>query len=366
MPRAFLLMPFDPELDWLRDLIRDAGTHVDVDVTRADDIFASGIIIEQIRKEIDNADAVIAVCTGRNANVFFELGLADRRHRPVLIARGSADLPFDIGHFRAHFYERAGVPVPLDEFRETVARALTDTLREGTKADVSGPMAGRLEQQTATPQFDREMGVFSMARSYAGIVVGAVPETGAPLRDVDLDNADRWFDRLGDGQPLFSNPEGTRWQESKEHPPRWTAGMIRGPVVSLFWAPTVRVLDQQRGRLDFGDLVGWWINRIREMTQLVVGMGVDTVHIGLVLATQPSGDQAWISEFGFGGAWAPKRGPGIPNVGIWKGVIPPKAVSEIAPYDLFPHAEDLLRQFGYRHVEPTLHRFDIVRPPTTG
>jgi len=72
---------------------------------RADDIFEAGIIIEQIRRsEMFGADAVIAVCTVRNANVFYELGLADQIHKPILVAAEAQDLPFDVTHFRAQLY----------------------------------------------------------------------------------------------------------------------------------------------------------------------------------------------------------------------------------------------------------------------
>ncbi len=50
------------------------------------------------------ADAVIAVCTVRNANVFYELGLADQIHKPILVAAEAQDLPFDVTHFRAQLY----------------------------------------------------------------------------------------------------------------------------------------------------------------------------------------------------------------------------------------------------------------------
>ena len=102
--KAFLLMPFAPELEWLRDEILAAGKSVGVEVKRADDIFAPGIIIDQVKSEILSADIVIAVCSGQNANVFYEMGIAEQRHRPIIIAESKEDLPFDVKHFRAQFY----------------------------------------------------------------------------------------------------------------------------------------------------------------------------------------------------------------------------------------------------------------------
>lgn len=105
-PQAFLMMPFSEELDWLHDEILEAGLQEGVDTTRADSIFAPGAILQQIIEQIDSADIVIAVCTGKNANVFFELGYAWRHHKPILVASDSDDLPFDVAAYRAELYGR--------------------------------------------------------------------------------------------------------------------------------------------------------------------------------------------------------------------------------------------------------------------
>ena len=102
--RGFLLMPFDQDLEWLRDEIVRAGREVNVVIERADDIFRPGSIIEQIFESIRNADVVVAVCTGQNANVFFELGYAWHTHKAVLVAETETDLPFDVRHLRTEFY----------------------------------------------------------------------------------------------------------------------------------------------------------------------------------------------------------------------------------------------------------------------
>jgi hypothetical protein len=106
-----VLMPFEPKFDWIRGELTRAGQAAGYVVERADDIFTPGVIIEQIEKSIIEADAVIAVCTGRNANVFYELGLAQMVHEAILLAETDSDLPFDIAHRRAIIY--GGNPVAL-------------------------------------------------------------------------------------------------------------------------------------------------------------------------------------------------------------------------------------------------------------
>ena len=135
--RAFLLTPFsyetagneDPEtFRQVQQAIESAAEVTGVELLRADDIFASGVIIEQVSEHIREADLVIAVCTGRNANVFFELGIADGARRlPILLASSRDDLPFDVTHWRAQFYGGEG---EMTDFADRVAQAITETLAQ--------------------------------------------------------------------------------------------------------------------------------------------------------------------------------------------------------------------------------------------
>lgn len=138
LPKAFVLMPFAEEFDWLYEEIRAAGEAANVLVERADDIFAAGIIIDQVRTRIRQADIVIAVCTGRNANVFYELGMSEAFHRPILVGETSADLPFDVQHFRAQFYGGAGGAADL---QERLVRSMEETL--GDPAVASPPSSAQ-------------------------------------------------------------------------------------------------------------------------------------------------------------------------------------------------------------------------------
>jgi hypothetical protein len=50
---------------------------------------------------IDRSRVVIADCTGRNPNVFYEIGIAHTLGREViLITQNNADIPFDLRHLR--------------------------------------------------------------------------------------------------------------------------------------------------------------------------------------------------------------------------------------------------------------------------
>ncbi|MFH9010703.1 hypothetical protein ACH4C6_04955 [Streptomyces sp. NPDC017943] len=101
---AFIIMPFTRELDWLHHTIVSACLAEGVKPKRGDDVFEPGSVLNQILADIDAADIVFAVCTGKSANVFFELGYAWKQHDPILIAEDTHDLPFDIAAYRAALY----------------------------------------------------------------------------------------------------------------------------------------------------------------------------------------------------------------------------------------------------------------------
>lgn len=126
---VFLLMPFDSLFDWLHKLIVEAGQVAGAKIERADSIFEAGIVIGQVKSRIQTADAIIAVCTGHNPNVFFELGVADQWHWPIILAKEPGDLPFDIQHYRALIYGG------WDEgtLQRTLVAAIQDTVKGGRK-----------------------------------------------------------------------------------------------------------------------------------------------------------------------------------------------------------------------------------------
>ncbi len=121
-------MPFAAEFDWLHEEIVAAGRDVGIEVRRADDIFRAGAFIDQVRDEVGSADLIVAVCTGRNPNVFYELGIAESHHTPILIAAGPHDLPSDVHHFRAQFYGGSTEAESRGTLKNRVAKALRETL----------------------------------------------------------------------------------------------------------------------------------------------------------------------------------------------------------------------------------------------
>ena len=105
---CFVMMPFaDPIGGYYKAIYESAITKAGLRPVRADDeIFATGKIIDQVWAGITAAKVLVAELTGRNPNVFYELGLAHALGKPVvLVSSNQADVPFDLQHIRVIYYD---------------------------------------------------------------------------------------------------------------------------------------------------------------------------------------------------------------------------------------------------------------------
>lgn len=95
---CFVLMPFKPPFDQLyREQIKPGIEASGLKCVRADDIFSPTPILEDIWTYILKSKVVIADVTGKNPNVFYEIGIAHTVGRPVIIiTKDKGDVPFDI------------------------------------------------------------------------------------------------------------------------------------------------------------------------------------------------------------------------------------------------------------------------------
>ena len=104
----FVLSPFgDPfdtvYSDHLKPAVESIGGLI---CSRADDIYDNRPIIEDIWRCTHEARLLISELTGRNANVFYETGIAHTIGKEViLITQSMADVPFDLKHLRCIVYE---------------------------------------------------------------------------------------------------------------------------------------------------------------------------------------------------------------------------------------------------------------------
>ena len=100
-------MPFKKPFDaYFEEIFRPGLELAGYSVERADDLYVSRPIMLDVQQSILRADLLLCEMSGRNPNVFYELGLAHAIGKPViLVSRDEGDIPFDLRHVRVLTYE---------------------------------------------------------------------------------------------------------------------------------------------------------------------------------------------------------------------------------------------------------------------
>lgn len=100
-PFAFVLMPFDEAFEDVYKLgIKPACQAAGAYCERVDEQIFDERILDRIYNQIAKADIVIADMTGRNPNVFYEVGYAHALGKlTILLTKNADDIPFDLKHF---------------------------------------------------------------------------------------------------------------------------------------------------------------------------------------------------------------------------------------------------------------------------
>jgi hypothetical protein len=123
-----VMMPFAAEFNTVYGALQRAATDSGMQCKRADDIWSNDHIIQDIVDLVCEASVVICDLTGRNPNVFYEMGMAHTLGKDVIIITQSAqDVPFDVQGIRYIKYLANGEG--LGRLATDVAGRLT-TLRQ--------------------------------------------------------------------------------------------------------------------------------------------------------------------------------------------------------------------------------------------
>lgn len=104
---AFLIMPFAAKFDEIHALLKDICISCRIECKRADDVFQQRPILENILNGICRSEIIIADLSGKNANVFYEIGIAHSlkdENSIILISRNIKDVPFDLRHLPCILY----------------------------------------------------------------------------------------------------------------------------------------------------------------------------------------------------------------------------------------------------------------------
>ena len=181
---CFVISPFGPPFDAnyeevLQPAIRGAG----LEPLRADEINQPGVIIHQIWRGINDAAVCLADVTGRNANVMYEIGIAQALGKPVVpIVQDVADLPFDLQALRFLVYDTQ-LPSWSSNLRTKLTGMLMNAVQKRSESIVfpAPPAAGirkgleTLIDESNQPMFlaDHQRTVKRCNQALAEIVGGA-------------------------------------------------------------------------------------------------------------------------------------------------------------------------------------------------
>jgi hypothetical protein len=106
--RCFVLMPFASSFNEVYAEIKTSLKDIGFQCSRADDIYENRPIMSIIMTEIATAHFVIADLTGKNPNVFYEVGIAHSFRdisNVILLAQHIDFVPFDLRHLPVILYQ---------------------------------------------------------------------------------------------------------------------------------------------------------------------------------------------------------------------------------------------------------------------
>ena len=123
-PDVFVLMPFKDDMKPIyEDHITPTCSSLGLFVRRADDFFTANLVVSDVWNAIAGARLIVADCTDRNPNVFYEIGLAHTIGQPtILLTQREEDIPFDLRHLRYIAYQLPprGMKEFETKFKETL------------------------------------------------------------------------------------------------------------------------------------------------------------------------------------------------------------------------------------------------------
>jgi hypothetical protein len=123
-PFVFVIMPFSKKFDDVYELgIKQACEGADAECQRVDKQIFVRNMLEQIYKEIERAQILVAEVSERNPNVFYEVGYAHGTGKHVIFVTTNAkDIPFDLRHYPHVIYEN------ISKLKEELERKLRHLL----------------------------------------------------------------------------------------------------------------------------------------------------------------------------------------------------------------------------------------------
>ena len=150
---CFVISPFgEPFDEYYEKIYKPAITKADLKPIRADEVYGTNAIIEDIFEQIVNAKLVICEATGKNPNVNYELGVAHALQKPaIIITQSIHDVPFDYRHLRVITYDQSKVNW-AEMLQSAVAKTILSVLSNPDRAKVWKPEVVQETIQSNVPE----------------------------------------------------------------------------------------------------------------------------------------------------------------------------------------------------------------------
>jgi hypothetical protein len=104
-----VMMPFATDFNEVYTTIKETCESIGLNCRRADEVWKDSAIIQDVFELIFTSSIVIADLSGKNPNVFYEIGISHTLGKFVVpIAQRTDDLAFDVGHHRVLKYSFEG------------------------------------------------------------------------------------------------------------------------------------------------------------------------------------------------------------------------------------------------------------------
>lgn len=153
---CFVIMPFGGAFDEYYDkILAPAVEKARLKPVRADHVYGTQAIIDDVFEQIVRAELVLCDATGRNPNVNYELGVSHALRKPgIIITQDIDDVPFDYRHLRVIRYDTKRVSWATDlesAITKTILSVLANPDRAlAWKGDFEEAREGRLDVASIT------------------------------------------------------------------------------------------------------------------------------------------------------------------------------------------------------------------------
>ena len=241
---CFVIMPFAKDFTpTFKAIQRSIEANLGFQCTRTDELLGGGHIIVDILRGISSCELVIADVTGKNPNVYYELGIAHMSkpvEKVILLSQSAEEIPFDLRQFRHIIYKPGTVGLKaLSRMLEHAVYAISEPAH---RIHVDENCRGNLRDKLMGP--DHCLYEFRIEGGFAGheaaklslSVVRHIMEK-QPRQEVAFEGGMGL--RLGERRPIYRDLPG--WEISLETAPNGrTCFRIHEPVPAATAAKRAR------------------------------------------------------------------------------------------------------------------------------